>query len=247
MPILSLRMLSVTLHESVRRAESRRSSHAQEFRHRNDRDAPLSEAKHSQPPPIPSPIGSAEAAGGRSCGAQAALAVRPSGPRKPVVGRDRGVQDDPASTRRVRVGGRRSPSCAGAGTGVRIEGHCAGGDRERVADVLAHTPGSELSAAIASDLAAHRVQRGRRQAEANSKRIVRMLRADGISAAPYIAEGNPGLTIVETAAREECDAIVMATHGRSGLRRVLIGSGADYVVRHSPCPVFLCRPRADSA
>ena len=47
------------------------------------------------------------------------------------------------------------------------------------------------------------------------------------------AEGDAGEQIVEQAEALGCDAIVMATHGRSGLGRALLGSVAEYVVRHS--------------
>ena len=60
--------------------------------------------------------------------------------------------------------------------------------------------------------------------------------------AVLIAE-NPAEAIVEYAEREEADMIVIATHGRSGLKRVLIGSVAERVVRHASCPVLSLRSR----
>ncbi len=57
-----------------------------------------------------------------------------------------------------------------------------------------------------------------------------------------VVEGNPAPTIILTAEASGCDIITMATHGRSGLRRAVLGSVADYVVRHAPCPVLLVRP-----
>lgn len=48
--------------------------------------------------------------------------------------------------------------------------------------------------------------------------------------------------IVEYAQREKADYIAMATHGRSGLRRLLLGSVAEQVVRHSHVPVVLYPP-----
>ncbi len=52
----------------------------------------------------------------------------------------------------------------------------------------------------------------------------------------YPAEG-----ILETAARENCDLIVMASHGHRGLTRLLLGSQATQVVTHSDRPVLICR------
>lgn len=57
-----------------------------------------------------------------------------------------------------------------------------------------------------------------------------------------VVEGIPGEVIVATAGREGCDLIVMATHGRSGLGRALLGSVADHVTRYAAVPVFLVRP-----
>lgn len=51
--------------------------------------------------------------------------------------------------------------------------------------------------------------------------------------------------IVELARRHrEIDAIVMGTHGRSGIAHALLGSVAEKVVRHAPCPVLVIRNRS---
>lgn len=47
--------------------------------------------------------------------------------------------------------------------------------------------------------------------------------------------------IIEQAGRLRCDLIVMGTHGRRGLKRVVMGSDAELVVRASPVPVLLVR------
>lgn len=53
--------------------------------------------------------------------------------------------------------------------------------------------------------------------------------------------GAPADAIVQLAAEEYADLIVMATHGRTGLRRLLMGSVAEEVIRHAPCPVLTVR------
>jgi len=54
--------------------------------------------------------------------------------------------------------------------------------------------------------------------------------------------GTPATAIVELAQRENADMIVMATHGRTGLSRVLMGSVAEEVVRKAHCPVLTVKP-----
>lgn len=53
--------------------------------------------------------------------------------------------------------------------------------------------------------------------------------------------GAPTQEIVEFAETEAVDHIVMGSHGRSGVRRFLLGSVAEVVVRHSPVPVTVVR------
>jgi nucleotide-binding universal stress UspA family protein len=63
-----------------------------------------------------------------------------------------------------------------------------------------------------------------------------------IAVAYRVGEGRPADVILDTADREGCDLIVMGTHGRSGLRRALMGSVAEEVSRKARCPVATVRP-----
>jgi nucleotide-binding universal stress UspA family protein len=68
--------------------------------------------------------------------------------------------------------------------------------------------------------------------------------ADGVKRGVRIREahvqmGYPAHTIVEAAVGY--DLLVLGTHGRSGVSRVLLGSVAERVVRHAPCPVLTVR------
>ena len=49
--------------------------------------------------------------------------------------------------------------------------------------------------------------------------------------------------IVDCAKSHHADIIVVGTHGRSGVSRLLIGSVAEHVVRNGPCPVLVVRPK----
>jgi universal stress protein A len=53
--------------------------------------------------------------------------------------------------------------------------------------------------------------------------------------------GDPRDTIIRTTEAVKADLIVMGTHGRRGLSRVLMGSVAEDVIRHAPCPVLVVR------
>lgn len=64
---------------------------------------------------------------------------------------------------------------------------------------------------------------------------------DDVAAETFIKGGIPKEAIVDHIEDENVDLVVMATHGRTGVRRVLIGSTTESVVRHSPAPVLTVR------
>ncbi len=63
--------------------------------------------------------------------------------------------------------------------------------------------------------------------------------------------GSPAQEIIRAARQEQVGLIVMSTHGRTGLKRLLMGSVAEAVVRGAPCPVLVYRapdwPQASKA
>lgn len=58
-----------------------------------------------------------------------------------------------------------------------------------------------------------------------------------------IGYGHPASSIVNAARRLHADLIVLSTHGRTGLRHILMGGVAEKVVRYSPVPVLTIKPR----
>jgi len=66
-------------------------------------------------------------------------------------------------------------------------------------------------------------------------------RARGIHAEFLIWTGNPGESVVDAAAAEGADLVVLGTHGRRGLERAILGSVSDHVVRNAACPVMVVR------
>jgi nucleotide-binding universal stress UspA family protein len=65
----------------------------------------------------------------------------------------------------------------------------------------------------------------------------------GINAQAIVRQGHswPGQDIIDAAREGEIDLIVLSTHGHTGLRHVVFGSTAEYVVRHAVCPVLTVR------
>jgi nucleotide-binding universal stress UspA family protein len=54
----------------------------------------------------------------------------------------------------------------------------------------------------------------------------------------HLKEGDPATEILQFAQQIRCDLIVMGTHGRTGLRRLIVGSVAEQVLRKAPCAVL---------
>ena len=72
---------------------------------------------------------------------------------------------------------------------------------------------------------------------------VRRLASQG-AVQTFIVEGHPSDEIVATAQAWGADLVVIGSHGRGGLSHVLLGSVAESVMRHAPCPVLVVRGKA---
>lgn len=81
----------------------------------------------------------------------------------------------------------------------------------------------------------------RAEAEEYVRPIAADLRAKGVRATTQVRRGEPTAEILAGAKEAGADLIAMTTHGRSGLGRLLFGSVAEAVLRHSEIPVFLMR------
>jgi nucleotide-binding universal stress UspA family protein len=84
-------------------------------------------------------------------------------------------------------------------------------------------------------------------AEAAARRqfdgLLARAKAADVPASDVLRYGRPADQIVDAAAAEFADLIVMGTHGRQGLRRLVLGSVAQQVVAAAPCPVVTVRMR----
>ncbi len=74
------------------------------------------------------------------------------------------------------------------------------------------------------------------------QRQVERLRHAGVAARAFTLSGDPAPTIVQFSVEHAADLIVMATHGRGGLARLLLGSVANAVLHQARLPIMLVRP-----
>ncbi len=65
--------------------------------------------------------------------------------------------------------------------------------------------------------------------------------AAGVEITPYVKRGVPYDEILREQEEKDIDLIVIASHGRTGIQRILIGSVAEKVMRGAKCPVMLVR------
>jgi nucleotide-binding universal stress UspA family protein len=75
--------------------------------------------------------------------------------------------------------------------------------------------------------------------------LVERARREGVEAQFLIWEGEPGASVLEAAGAEGADVIVVGSHARGPVGRLLLGSVSSYVVRHAAAPVIVVR--ADQA
>jgi len=71
--------------------------------------------------------------------------------------------------------------------------------------------------------------------------VTAIAEGQGVDVERELSDGNPAREIVRYAEDENCDLVVMGTHGRGGIDRLLLGSVAEKVVRSSSVPVLTVR------
>jgi nucleotide-binding universal stress UspA family protein len=79
------------------------------------------------------------------------------------------------------------------------------------------------------------------EAERQLYEVAQPLQREGLSIDTMAREGDPAHVIAEEAEKRGVDLIAMGTRGQSGLRHLLLGSTAERVVEHAPCPVMTIR------
>jgi nucleotide-binding universal stress UspA family protein len=86
----------------------------------------------------------------------------------------------------------------------------------------------------------------RRAASGYLQEIGDRLRNRGFQVEQELREGSAASVIVERAGALGADLIAMTTHGRGGLKRLVLGSVAEEVLRMAPCPVLLVRATGET-
>ena len=79
-------------------------------------------------------------------------------------------------------------------------------------------------------------------AERELPKIAECEECQGLEVEEVIAHGDAASEIVRVASERGVDLIVISSHGRTGLGRLLFGSTTESVVRHAPCPVLVVKP-----
>jgi nucleotide-binding universal stress UspA family protein len=87
----------------------------------------------------------------------------------------------------------------------------------------------------------------RAEAQAYLDEVAARLRSQGHRVDRQIMIGPPAVAILDYARAHAVDLIALATHGRGGVARMLLGSVADKIVRGAGMPVLLRRPSAEAA
>ena len=88
-----------------------------------------------------------------------------------------------------------------------------------------------------------------RTMEANelTKNVADTVAASGLATETVVHDGDPRSVIVDEAEDWKADLIVVGSHGYTGIKKWLLGSVAQSVVRHAPCSVEVVRSRAAHA
>ena len=99
----------------------------------------------------------------------------------------------------------------------------------------------DASAPLPGEIRLLRLDQRRAARESAAQALVVRGRAAGVSVEFLVWEGEPGASIVDAAASERADLIIVGSHGRGRVGRLLLGSVSEHVVRHASCPVLVVR------
>jgi nucleotide-binding universal stress UspA family protein len=119
---------------------------------------------------------------------------------------------------------------------VRLYGHQALMDAPLTEAGFSAVSLADANAQLGSYVEQRKQAYGKSLADSGSSRVQRVI--------AHLRLEAPAEEIAQTAADLDADLVVVGTHGRRGIARLLLGSVAEGVVRLAPCPVFVVRPKA---
>jgi len=105
-------------------------------------------------------------------------------------------------------------------------------------------PGAEYGA-IQTDIMLEEAKKALNEGRDYLEKVAAPIREGGVPVETVTILGRAGETIVNHAHDSSINLIAIATHGRSGVRRGVFGSVADYVLRESGLPILVIRPQQD--
>jgi nucleotide-binding universal stress UspA family protein len=79
-------------------------------------------------------------------------------------------------------------------------------------------------------------------AERQLPKLAECEECEGLKIEEVIVHGDAAAEIVRVAEEHDADLVVISSHGRTGLGRIIFGSTAEAVVRHATCPVLVVKP-----
>jgi nucleotide-binding universal stress UspA family protein len=96
---------------------------------------------------------------------------------------------------------------------------------------------------IAIEAAQLRDKENAQRARRYLKRKLRQVAAQGIKTSLHVSIGSPAKSIIEFCEKERVNLVVMTTSGKSGIKRAILGSVADELIREPGIPVLAITPR----
>jgi nucleotide-binding universal stress UspA family protein len=115
------------------------------------------------------------------------------------------------------------------------------GSRVIVLSILQPVASSVAGPYEATVIAQDNLEALRRQLEEIVARAERTLSEVGFSTEGKVLAGDPRQTLLDVAQSERADLIVVGSHGRSGLAKMMLGSVSSHVVTHAPCSVLVVK------
>lgn len=112
---------------------------------------------------------------------------------------------------------------------------------------VAHVIRADLFQMVPPEETTALLENARRHAETEMANLLISGRLRGVPHQVLISQGDLWSVLAESIEKHQIDLVVVGTHGRTGVRKLLLGSAAEQIFRLAPCPVLTVGPQAPSA